>query len=467
MSFLLALFLAGVLPAQVNEERRTAHPRVFALTELARSAAPEFAADGLLQLLDANAIPTRDWQIDIAQEALQFAASARQESRRRLVPGIQAPDSGAMLRQAAYSRGLDRLSLSLRAIDHLRRADPDAARKAFSALTRPATLSPPACKEPFTDDLGAWYKTAGRLRADPLPMVQSVQSHAEIAPSLDFIFQRTNTPEELELLAGALGERLRALPASPRGFAAALFDAPKRLRHLREALVAQERSTAGLDAGWRAWMQSGMEAPACQESRTGGPQEEARFEAFDAFHAVFGDALAPELRKPADLTVAADLEPFAETDEIRTQAALFRTLLFGTDPRGVPTAGKNTPEWREQMDKFVQSIEGRTRSASERDIEFFYRQSQLWTAVLMASPAGPNRDRALQRAIGFLLANAPHMEPAIWFAQVVSMAESSRSLHGEEFAKVLDSFRLTGHPVLRLYAELQSAYPSRPHPSED
>lgn len=462
---LLMIGLAAALAAQSSDERRSAHPRVFALTELARAAPPEFAARGLLQLLEADAIPERDWRLELAQEALSLAGSARHALPKRLAPGIVAVDNRAMLWNVAYQQGLDRLTLSLRAIEQLRRLDPAAARKAFSQLPRPA-MAAVTCKDALIDDASQWYLTAGRVNAEPgtiLSAIQAAQSHTEIAPAIDLIFLRRGSAEELDLYAGAVGEKLRSLPANDRDFNAALFQAPKKIEHLWSTLRLLDRPTAVLADGWRAWMQTGLAAPACAESRSAGPQEQARYDAFSLFNKT-QTPLEPDLLKPTGESIAADLHPFADSEAIRSQTNLFRQLLFGTHSRGLSTAEKDTPEWREQMQSYIQSIEGRTRTSDESDIEFFFRQSQLWSGVLMASPPGPGRDRALAQYLSFLLVNAPHIDPLLWFSQLESMAEATRSLHGEEFPKLLRALHSTAHPVLRLYAELETDFPTRPSP---
>ena len=461
MRLLLAAILAVSLPAQINDQRRAAHPKIYAFTALARAAPPEFAARGLLQLLDSSAIPTRDWQLDIAQEVLSLAASARHPLRKRLAPGITALDNRAMLWNVAYNQGLDSLSLALRAIDHIRRLDPQAAIKAFAQLPRPAAAQA-SCNDPLLDDISAWFNAAARLQIDPLPLIQSIQTHAEIAPAIDLIFQRRNSPEELDTYSGAIGQKLRELPANDRPFNAALFETPRKLKHLHTVLTAQQRPTAALADGWRAWMQSGLEAPACHESRQTGPQQQARQDAFDLFNQTLEPVLSPGLLKPTGAPDPTNLEPFADTESIREQTKLFKQLLFGNFSRALSQSEKDTPEWREKMQKYIQSIEARTRSAEESGVEFFYRQSQLWAGVLMAASDGSIRDRALQQYISFLLFNAPHTDPLIWFSQVASMSELIRSLHGNEFSKTLEALHLTAHPVLQLYAELENAYPTRP-----
>jgi len=453
----LALSLSATLVAEVDVQRRTAYPQLYALTELARSAAPEFAARGLLQLLEGQAFPDNDWQLEIAHEVLILAAAARHPVAQRLAPGITAADNRAMLWHVAYGQGLDRLSLSLRAIEHIRRLRPEGAKEAFIRLPRPVA-SQDTCKDAILDDVSAWFQMASRLQMDPLPLIESMTTHGEIAPAIDLIF----SAGVLDLHAGALARKLRELPANDRPFNAALFHSPRKLHHLYMILTSQDRPAAALGDAFRGWMQAGLEAPACQESRVPGPQEQARRDAFNLFNESFEPKLALELLKPSGAPDPTILHPFAASESTREQERLFKRLLFGNNSRGLSRTEKDTPEWRESMQKFMQSIEGRTRSAEESDIEFFYRQSQLWAGVLMAAPAGPTRDRALNQYISLLLANAPHIDPLIWFSQVEFMAEVTRSLHGDEFAKTLTALHLTAHPALQLYAELESAYPSRP-----
>jgi len=455
------LLLCAVSFPLLADARRDAHPAIFALTDLARSAPPEFAARGLLHLLDVNAIPTPAWQLDLANEALTLAAAARHPLPKRLAPGIAAVDNRAMLWNVAYAEGLDGLTLSLRAVDHIRRHDPAAARQAFAKIPQPAPAQA-TCKDPLLDDSSAWYRAAATLAADPLPIIQSIRTHAELAPAVDLIFQAQRSPEQLDTLAGALGQALRNLPPSDRAFNAALFDTPAKLKHLYNVLIAAQRPVAPLADGWRAWMTTGLEAPACTETRDPGPQLQARADAVELFNATLDTPLPSELLKPTGQAEAADLGPFADNQDTRDQAALFKQLLFGSGSRALSPAEKDTPAWREQFQKYIQSIDSRTRSSSESDIEFFYRQSQLWSGVLMAAPAGPSRDRALAQYIAFLLANAPHIDPLLWFSQLEAMAEISRSHHGAGYSGVLKALHLTGHPVLQLYAELEAAYPAVP-----
>jgi len=458
---LLASLLSVSLFAQSQaSQRRDAHPRLFALVEQARTNPPELAARGLLHLLDHDAVPDPAWRKELAAEVLTLAAGATHPLPRRLGPGLPASDNTAALWHAAHQLDLDGLTLALRSIDHLRRLDRPAAVAAFNRLPRPAPKHP-TCKDALLDDISGWYTMAARLRVAPLPILQAVQTHGEIAPAVDLIFQSAPGPEELELLAGALGAALVRLPAGDRAFGAALLEAPKALAQLYRALAASGRPTAQLADGWRAWMVAGLQAPACQESRPPGVLQQARQDAFELFNATL-TPLEPELLKPAGEAVAADVQPFGESDATRAQSALFKELLFGTQSRSLSAAEKDTPEWREKMQQFLQSIESRTRASGETDAEYFYRQSQLWTAVLITVPAGPLRDRALNQFIAFLLAAAPHTDPILWFSQLESMSARTRALHGDDFARVLAALRLTGHPALTLYADLESRYPSRP-----
>lgn len=457
------LLWCSLLPALAagDSARRAAHPDIYALIELARSAPPEFAAQGLLRLLDVHAIPSTDWQRDIAQEALQLARSARHAVPRQLAPGFTLPDSRATLWHSAHRAGLDSLTLSVRALDHLRRLRPEAARIAFGDTPRPVP-TPTSCTDTLLDDISAWYRAAARLQLPPLPILQTIQSHGEIAPAIDLIFESRRSLEELDTLAGALAARLAALPQESRAFTAALPAASPKLKHLLNVLQANQRPTAALTDGWRSWIVAGLQAPACEDARTAGPHEQARHDAFVLFNQVVSTPLPPEILKTTGESVQADVGLFSSDAAAQQQAALFRQLLFGKESRALSPAEKDTPEWRDLLQKYMQSIEARSRASDESDLEFFYRTSQLWASVLIASPAGSVRDRALESYISFLLSNAPHTDPLLWYSQLEALAASTRALHGQEFPKMLGALRQTGHPVLQLFAALESAYPSRP-----
>jgi hypothetical protein len=210
-------------------------------------------------------------------------------------------------------------------------------------------------------------------------------------------------------------------------------------------------------------MVAGLQAPACDESRVAGPTEKARLDAFQLFQDTLQPGLPAELLKPGGAPEPTQFQPFATSSATQEQAARFRQLLFGPHSRALSAKEKDTPEWREQMQSFLQAIEARTRSADESDVEFFYRQSQLWTAALMAASPGPTRETALQRYVAFLLAHSAHIDPVLWFSQVQSLVSTARSLHGDDLPRTLNALHLTAHPVLRLVAELESAYPSRPN----
>jgi hypothetical protein len=466
--FIAAIFALFWLNAQAAEtdaaSRRASSPLTYSLLEQARSAPPEFGAFAMLRLLGSNAVPGREWQLETATEALRMAANATHAAPRRLAPGLQAADNQAMLRHAAAQQGLDRLTLSLRAIEQIRRVDPASAAEEFSRIPRPVA-SVSTCADPLVDDFSSWYAAAARLGVSPLSALQTLGSHVEIAPAIGLILQSAADSESLEAMAGALAARLSQLPADDRTFNAALFHAPSALLQLRQVLASRNLPTAPLDEGWLTWMRNGMAAPACAETRAPGAAKDAREEAFALFNRTF-TPLDPELLKPTGDPVAAAMDPFADNEAIRRQARLLHQLLFGDGSAALPEAQKATPEWREKLDEYMRSIEARTQSGEESANEFFFRQCQLWAGVIIAAPAGAAREKAVAQYIGFLLRHAPHIDPAIWFSQLTALVESTRSLHGTSFPRILEALEQSGHPVLSLYAQLEAAHPTRPGHSQ-
>src|SRR6185295_6639911 len=139
--------------------------------------------------------------------------------------------------------------------------------------------------------------------------------------------------------------------------------------------------------------------------KPGSPQQ-VRQQALERFNDTVESRLSTDLLRPKGTAEGTDTGIFIDDINMREQTLLFRQLLFGNGSRSLSPAEKEMPEWKEQFQKYLQFIEGRTRGADESNEEFFYRQSQLWSGVLMASPPGSARDRALQQYSSFLMANA-------------------------------------------------------------
>ncbi|MBM3787373.1 MAG: hypothetical protein FJW30_23690 [Acidobacteria bacterium] len=458
MRFLL-LLTTPLLAQSLADARRAAHPEEFALIEAARAAPPEFAAWGILRVLDGGGIRDRAWQLELIDEALHFSAAARHALPKRVAASLPESNSRANTWSKAYSLGLDRLSLSMRAIEHLRRIDPALAHKRFQELPRPAAASP-ACADPFIDDPSPWYRALRQLKPtheDVMLALTGIRSHSEIKAAASVVLARRGPVEELPVYANALAQALTTLPASARAFSSALGDVTKELGEIEFALRLHRESRAALAAGWKSWLTAGLEKTPCAEN--GASDRQA---AVAAFTKATGVDLPDEIWKANPNGEPAEAHVYRESSSTKH----FRRLLFGTGEHALSAGEKDTPEWRRDFQSFVQEIESHSQASDESAEDFFIRRSQVWTAVLMVAPPSDERARALSQYVAFALAHASHIDPVLWFAQVEAMVDTTRSHYGDAHAAVLDQLGQTGHPVLALYAGLERSRPTRPTVAE-
>ena len=121
---------AGAAPAQ-------------SIADLALASPPEFAADGLLRLLESAAIADPKASAAVAQQAFDLASSAQFRFQLTALPNLPADTREGSLARA-YALKLDALSLQSRAIFAMAAIHPAQAREMFRSMAKPE-LPPLAC----------------------------------------------------------------------------------------------------------------------------------------------------------------------------------------------------------------------------------------------------------------------------------------------------------------------------------
>src|SRR5579872_4379094 len=113
LSLLLFLICAAAQErprSEILRERQTRYPDLYALTELARTAPPEFASLALLRVSESPRLTDPAWKHELIEGAFQSAAGA-QNTRRRTMPGGRFESSLQMNEAIAGNLELDRISL--------------------------------------------------------------------------------------------------------------------------------------------------------------------------------------------------------------------------------------------------------------------------------------------------------------------------------------------------------------------
>src|SRR5579864_1232184 len=144
--------LATLLPAETAKL-----PEPYqSIVELSHAAPPEFAADGLLRVVESGKIADRNARRDLAEQAFRLAAMAKFSVRMRGVGGSLADTRPGFLSRA-YDLKLDSLSLQSRAVRAMLPVDPAKARGLFQTIPRPA-LAKLTCDDALVYDVSDFYQ---------------------------------------------------------------------------------------------------------------------------------------------------------------------------------------------------------------------------------------------------------------------------------------------------------------------
>ncbi|MCX6588179.1 MAG: hypothetical protein NTX13_16555 [Acidobacteria bacterium] len=369
------------------------------IPELALQVAPEIGADALLRLIEKGRVKGLTEQRRTIERAAELARLARETVLRRPVPGInqvKLPDVA-----------LDRLSLETRAIFALTQLDPDEGAKLFRSLQRP-TPRPVTCAEDSYDDITAYVallRVFGTTE-DKLAFIQSLRSHAELAPAVWLADE--------EVTRGALTGALARLTGEERLFTGLLPDTLAKFRSLNTG-----------DALGN-YVKRNLAAEACRESGEEGWQRRTRAAAAAEFQL--------ELPPPS---LGAGVESRHWLADDRQSQVMFHELLFTRD--------KTTPQWQDKFASYLQRIrEGKTS---------FHRQAEMVAAAYIASPRGPIRETVLTEYINLLDRTSLQREnPAAWHKQAIALPSSVISLPEAEYESVLRAYERSGNPGLSLIA---------------
>src|SRR5581483_10415990 len=144
--------------SDILRERQTRYPDLYALTELARAAPPEFASLALLRVSESTRLTDRPWKQELIEEAFQSAAGAQNTRRRRMLDA-RFENSIQMNEAAADNLELDRISLQVRAVRDMLSLDSHAALELFQRLDFPPPRTA-TCSDALVENVVDYYNVA-------------------------------------------------------------------------------------------------------------------------------------------------------------------------------------------------------------------------------------------------------------------------------------------------------------------
>ena len=410
------------------------------LIDLAQGAPPEFAAVGILRVVESGKLTDKDPRRDLVEQAFRLASSATFHLRMRRLPGSLADTRSAYL-GSAYNLKLDRLSLQSRAVRDMLPIDGPEARELFQEISQP-TFAKLTCDDPLVYDVSDFYQTLGMIVDQTftakergkeahvnflLDYLGQVTSAAQLAPVARVIKSVGVTPDQREILWVRFNGLLESLQPDDRSFAAALPEISRELSPASQASfqIFRQRST-------------------------GCPDDAAPSVTLDLSK---GQTKAGSTPKE---------EPYWQTGSSKRLLEDGQKLRYGSDSKPYSDAYRNTREWQQQLADYMNELANWSASEEKSEADYFHQKAVIYQALVELTPPGAQRDKILSAYLSFMTnSNLQQQSPVEWFEHAHSMLDSVRNTNTGEPGKLLDAFQTSGNPVLALFAALERTFATK------
>ncbi len=345
---------------------------------MAQGAPGEFAADALLRIAALDQLaPAR--RIRLLEEAFSRAAEAQQPFKRR--NAMQNVSSNGGFLEHAFGQDLDALSLRARAVQAMLPLDAGKARELFSEIP-PVDVPLVSCDDFLIFDVDRYYDALAAVTQRAftpkevhdgaqyqflLQRIAAIASPAQIAPAVRAILSAGLSDADFPGAVAAVTAALRKMTGDDRSFTYYLPAAGARILALIEECRRRRTSPLPLIEAYRLYLVSNFSAARCADDDlssvasvaiaagpgSGQPLDQRSADAVRFFNELIRTApLQPiqtsEAAPSARVGAASGLRS-CESAECQAAARQYRSLVFNSTGTALPTAARDTVEWREQL----------------------------------------------------------------------------------------------------------------------
>ena len=451
---------------------------IEALINDARSVAPEFAADLLLQIAKSSLVK-QDKKAGLVEEAFRLASDAKYKIKRSALPGsIVDTRSGYLAR--AFELNLDALSLQTGAVKAMLPLDKSRARQLFNEIPQ-VQIPPLTCEEALIYSPDEYYDTlkevAGktfsgeeRERGEQIFFIErqitSLSSPVQLGPMARAMMGIDLSSEHLQLLIDAFNERLKHVEGDNYSFATTMMPLSSTIDQLAKHCQNHGISHAGLIESFRAYLIAHLNAERCAGSIS------ARVEA--SYLKLFNGTLLPRYLpdKVTTLTINQDeIKPrrsaqkarydlYWESPKSKNILAKFRHLRFGSENNPVTESVKERPEWQVELSNFMTELSDWRADQERSESDYFHQKHVIYQALLEIVPTKSNRDNLIASYLSFLKESGLKRESSIeWFLHARELIDLYKSSTGQEHARFSAALNNDGDVVLRLYVTVEKLLP--------
>jgi hypothetical protein len=456
--------------------------------EMARQAPGEFAADALIRVASTDRLD-KAVRVQLLEEAFRRAAEAQQPYKRKA--SILKAGGAAGFLQHAYQQNLDALSLRLRSVDAMLPLDRAKARTLFLEIA-PLELPKVPCDDYLVYDVGLFYDVLGRVAQEsfsakeaaegkPIQLLEqfmgSVQSAAQVEPAARMISTSGVENKDFETLLTALAAGISRVGGDDRSFTAWLSPASQQIVGLVEQARKRGLSELPLIEGYRRYLVNNLAGQRCADDDLVESSQSYTLSSAshtDTLGSAAADYFNQKLARPPILPLheeevtpskiegAAGGLRSCQDPECKQLAVEYRGLIFDATGTPFPAAQKDTTEWRNRLQQFLNSIANWKEGSTENDAGQFRDKGALFSSLLGVIPPGSDRERVLLSWLDYLQGNRVEQTDRIgWFLPVNTLI-GRIALDPLGLGKLTEALRKTSDPVIALYVELERVAPRTP-----
>jgi hypothetical protein len=473
---MLALLLTVTQGVSFSQTGRLQHHFLErdALVDQARQLPPEFHSDTLLRIAASSLVDKKSRKQELVEEAYWSATHAPH-------PYLQHADenSNSVAANAVRANGLDALTLKTRAVQALIALDAAAALTLFQRI-EPLRLPRPTCETVFTDDVGAYYRTAAllfpssfaakqRANGEDLlflrQIIRSIEYAPQVPPALELIFSSRLSPDQRLELLSLLAATVQQLSASDREYGATE-------NAIIASIPAEHITYAEADVlvpALRTYIVRHVSARRCADNL---PPIGKIAKSADQLNGLLGKLDPQELRfrrisadeaKPSGDAGTYERDLIGQSEKAQDILDALRWLTHGNRELNGEVVRwtlqeRSTQKWLAHYDDTLRLIHELTEDDENSPGAFFCMKADALNVLATLAPPGPAREKAMEDYRAFLEDYYYSIDNSnLWFTMFRHMLYTARfSDDPKNKLWILSELERSSNPVIAFYAELET-----------
>lgn len=471
-----------------EKQKKERAAELLDLLNTIRACPPEFAADAMLRLIQANRIQEADWKKEVLEEAFVFAASAQEPIKRVAINVAMVMDTRPKMVSRSYEMNLDSLSLQCRVVNEMLALDKKAALDIFRRITLPK-MPRVDCEEIYIYDPTIYYETASELARSGFtakemekndlfyfiqPLIYSMDTPLQIKPVINLLLRLPLPKSQLGVLFGDFSNSLRKVHGDDNSFSEKAGVISSAILELTEYCKKHNMPREDLLFSYRQYLLRHLSGSRCASRRNDRTPRQDQLIAQNV--RFFNDKLRFETtpgQSPILPITADDAKPeeingycvepmFWETLQAKEILKKFKLLRFPSEQE-LSKEEKESVQWQTDFLKYLDELMDWRGAAEKSEAEYLHQKMILLVGMTEIASTAALREAALRAMLRFLNSSTVYRDQRLeWFVHVDYLIRLSLSdyLH-QGRTTLLRELKESRNPVLSLYAILEEIAPRK------